>query len=109
MRREGPARRLSIIVRGDDQYHHHPVYSEIVHRAHRSGLAGATVIRGVQGFGAAAVLHQVHAVMDTAPVQIIIIDTPARIDAFVPYISPLVDNGLVLVEDIEAIRYDYGD
>lgn len=109
MRREGPARRLSIIVRENDQYRHHPLYAEIVNRARKSGLAGATVIRGLEGFGAAHVLHGAHAFMDTAPVQIIIIDSPAQIDAFVPYISPLVDNGLIIVDDLRAIRYDPDD
>lgn len=106
MRREGPARRLSIIVREDDQYHHHALYAEIVKRARKSGLAGATVLRGVEGFGAAQVLHHVHAIMDTAPVQIIIIDAPDRIDAFAAEVSPLIEDGVVLVEDLTAIRYD---
>lgn len=106
MRREGPARRLSIIVREDDQYHHHALYAEIVKRAHKSGLAGATVLRGVQGFGAAQVLHQVHTIMDTAPVQIVIVDAADRVDAFAAEISPLVEDGLILVEDLTAILYD---
>ena len=106
MRRAGPARRLSIDVREDDQYRHHPLYAEIVHRARRFGLAGATVLHGIQGFGATQILHETHAIMDTAPVQIIIVDTPARIDAFVPNIAPLVDNGLITVEDLQAVRYD---
>lgn len=106
MRRQGPARRLSIIVREDDQYHHHALYAEIVKRARTAGLAGATVLRGVEGFGAAQVLHEVHAIMDTAPVQIIIIDAPDRVDAFAAEVAPLVNDGVVLVEDLTAIRYD---
>ncbi|HEY3684084.1 MAG TPA: DUF190 domain-containing protein [Streptosporangiaceae bacterium] len=106
MRRDGPARRLSIIIQENDQYRHHALYAEIVMRAQKAGLAGATVLRGVQGFGAAQVLHAAHTIMDTAPVQVIIVDTAAKIDAFAHDISPLVDNGLVVVEDLHAVRYD---
>ena len=106
MRREGPARRLSIIVREDDQFHHHALYAEIVKRARSAGLAGATVLRGLEGFGAAQVLHQVHAIMDTAPVQIIIVDTADRVDAFAAEVEPLVGDGVVLVEELTAVRYD---
>lgn len=108
MRRAGTVRRLTIIVREDDQYHHHALYAEIVQRARNSGLVGATVLRGVQGFGAADVLHQVHTIMDTAPVQITVIDTAERVDAFAAEVSPLVNDGVVLVDDVSAIRYDRG-
>lgn len=106
MRREGSARRLSIIVREDDQYRHHALYAEIVRRARTAGLAGATVLRGVEGFGAAQVVHEAHAIMDTAPVQIVIVDLPERVDAFAAEVAPLVSDGVVLVDDLTAIRYD---
>lgn len=106
MRRQGPARRLSIIVREDDQYHHHALYAEIVKRARAAGLAGATVLRGVEGFGAAQVLHEVHAIMDDAPVQIVVVDAPDRVDAFAAEVAPLVNDGVVFIDDLTAIRYD---
>jgi len=52
MKASGRALRLSIFVGEDDQWHHKPLYCEIVHRAHMAGLAGATVLRGIEGFGA---------------------------------------------------------
>ncbi len=52
MRLEGHALRLTILIGEDDVWHHKPLYHEIVHRAHAAGLAGATVLRGIEGYGA---------------------------------------------------------
>src|SRR2546422_732529 len=54
MRLHGPACRLTVFVGESHQWRHRPVYAEIVHRAHRAGLAGASVFRGVEGFGASS-------------------------------------------------------
>ena len=51
MRSSGPARRLTVLVGEGDHWHHRPVFTEIVHRAHAAGLAGASVFRGVEGYG----------------------------------------------------------
>ena len=54
---EGPATRLTVMVGESDQAHHHPVYTEIVHRAHKAGLAGASVFRGIEGYGKSNHIH----------------------------------------------------
>jgi len=53
----GPARRLTVVVGESDVVGHHPLYAEIVHRAHAAGLAGASVFRGIEGFGASSLIH----------------------------------------------------
>ena len=107
MRLTGPARRLTIFVGESDQFHHHPIYSEIVHRAHRAGLAGATVLRGIEGFGASSHIHttRILSLSQDLPVAIIIVDERERIDAFLPQLDDLVAEGLVIMDDVEVIRY----
>ena len=107
MRLTGPARRLTIFVGESDQYHHHPLYTEIVHRAHSAGLAGATVLRGIEGFGASSHIHTTRflSLSQDLPVAIIVVDERERIDAFLPQLDELVTEGLVIMDDVEVIRY----
>ena len=107
MRLTGPARRLTVFIGESDQFHHHPLYSEIVHRAHRAGLAGATVIRGIEGFGASSHIHTTRflSMSQDLPVAIIIVDERERVDAFLPQLDELVTEGLVIIDDVDVIRY----
>ena len=107
MRLTGPARRLTIFIGESDQYHHHPLYTEIVHRAHRAGLAGATVLRGIEGYGASSHIHTTRllSLSEDLPIAIVIVDAPERIDAFLPQLDELVAEGLVIIDDVEVIRY----
>lgn len=107
MRLQGPAQRLTIVIGESDRYHHHSLANEIVQRAQRAGLAGCTVLRGVEGFGASRTLHTSHvlSLSDDLPVSIVIVDTPEHIEAFLPQIEELVSEGLVVVDDVRVIRY----
>lgn len=93
------ATRLSVFVGAGDSWHHRPLYSEIVHRAHRFGLAGATVLRGVEGFGVHSRIHTTHLLgaRDDVPLVIIIVDTEERIRAFLPQLNEF--EGLCAVLD----------
>ena len=107
MRLTGPARRLTIFIGESDQHHHRPLYAEIVHRAHAAGLAGATVLRGVEGYGASSHIHTTRllSLSQDLPIAIVIVDVAERVDAFLPQLDELVDEGLVILDDVEVIRY----
>jgi PII-like signaling protein len=107
VRLQGPAQRLTIFIGEADRYRHHSLSSEIVARARKAGLAGATVLRGVLGFGASHVLHSAHllSLSDDLPLAIVIVDDQPRISAFLPQLDQLIGDGLVIVDDVEVIRY----
>ncbi|MFE9503368.1 DUF190 domain-containing protein [Streptomyces anthocyanicus] len=103
----GTALRVTIFVGENDTWHHRPLYSEIVHRAHKAGLAGASVFRGVEGFGASSLIHTTRllSLSEDLPVAVVIVDTEERVRAFLPQLDELVAEGLVILDDCEVIRY----
>lgn len=107
MKLSGPALRLTIFVSGDDTLHHKPLYTEIVHRAHKAGLAGASVIQGIEGYGASSRIHTARmlSLSEDLPVAVIIVDAEERIRAFLPQLDELVVEGLVIIDPVEVIRY----
>lgn len=104
---DGTATRLTVYVGESDQWHHRPVSTEIVHRAHAAGLAGASVFRGLEGFGHSSRIHttRVLALTEDLPVAIVIVDSETRIRAFLPSLDELVHGGLVTIEPVEVVRH----
>lgn len=111
MRLQGNAVRLTAIVGEDDTYQHRPLYHEIVLRARQAGLAGASVFRGIEGFGASSAIHTARllSLSEDLPVAVVIVDEEARVREFVPQLDELVGEGLVLLDDVEVIRYSGRD
>ncbi len=107
MKLEGPALRLTIFVGEDDQWRHRPLFTEIVHRARLAGLAGASVIRGIEGYGASSRIHTTRllSLSEDLPVAVIIVDAEERVRAFLPQLDELVTEGLVIIDPVEVIRY----
>ncbi|WP_326701337.1 DUF190 domain-containing protein [Streptomyces sp. NBC_01754] len=102
-----PACRLTVLVDDTDLWHHRPLSSEIVHRAHAAGLSGASVFHGVEGFGGRQMVHtnRLLSMAEDLPVAVVVVDGEARIRAFLPELEELGIQGLITVERVEAIRF----
>ncbi|WP_329080330.1 MULTISPECIES: DUF190 domain-containing protein [unclassified Streptosporangium] len=102
----GRALRLTVFVDDTDTWRHRPLYTEIVHRAHAAGLAGASVFRGVEGFGATSTVHTTRllSMADHLPVVVTIIDTEERIRAFLPRLDDLPAEGLAILDEVEVVH-----
>lgn len=111
MERNGPARRARAYIGESDQWQGQPLYSAIVREARAAGLAGATVLRGIEGFGANSVIHsaRILRLSEDLPVVVDLVDTPERLDAFLPTLLNMVGGGLVTVEDVEVLHYRHHD
>ena len=103
----GPATRLTVIIGETDQWHHKPTYTEIVHRAHQAGLAGASVFRGIEGFGKSHHIHttRILSLSEDLPAAVVIVDTRDKIEAFLPQVDELVTEGLVFLDEVEVVKY----
>ena len=105
MTAQGPATRLTVLVNESDQWHHRPVYAEIVHRAHEAGLAGATVLRGIEGFGRSGRVHtsRILSLTEDLPCAVVVVDTEEKVRAFLPQVEEVVGGGLVTLERVEVL------
>jgi PII-like signaling protein len=107
---EGDARRLTIYVGSQDTWHGRNLAAAIVERCRAMGMAGATLTRGIMGFGKNSRIHRAHllGLSDDLPERIEVVDRPDRIEAFLPALDEMVGAGLIVVEDVRVIRYRQG-
>ena len=98
---------LRIFVGESDRHNHRPLYEAIVLKAREAGLAGATVLRGVMGFGKNSVLHtaKILRLSEDLPMLIEIVDSLEKIEAFVPSLDAMIADGLVTIEKVRVIHY----
>jgi PII-like signaling protein len=103
----GPALRLTIFIGDDDRWQHHPLHHEIVTRARAAGLAGATVLHGCEGYGAASLVHtdRLLDLADSLPIAVIIVDAEDRIRGFLPQLDDLVTEGMVILDEVDVLRH----
>jgi uncharacterized protein len=104
-RRSG--KRLTVFIGEYDRYHHHSLADAILERAREEGLAGATLMRGIEGFGPSGRLKTTRLLSssDDLPIVIEIVDDAHRIDTFIPLLDRMITEGLVIVEDADIHWY----
>jgi PII-like signaling protein len=83
-----------------------PLYEAIVDRCKELGIAGATVFRGLEGFGETAEMHRRHLLRRDQPIVVTVVDTPENIARLIPELESLLDTGVIAVSDVEAIRIE---
>jgi PII-like signaling protein len=107
MKLPSEAELLRIFVGEGDKHDGRPLYEVIVGSARERGMAGATVLRGVLGFGAHSRIHtaKILRLSEDLPIVIEIVDKPERIAEFLPELDELIDEGLITLEKIRVIAY----
>lgn len=110
MKIEGPGQLLRIFVGESDHWQGKPLHEQIVRRARELGLAGATVLRGLAGFGAHSRMHtaKILRLSEDLPLVIEIVDNAERIQPFLPELDRMVDEGLITLEDVHIVAYRHG-
>ena len=98
---------LRLFVGERDRHGHQPLYEAIVTKAREQGLAGATVLRGLLGFGASSVLHTAKLVeiSDDLPMVVEIVDAEEKIEKFLPVLDDMLSSGLVTLEKVRVLQY----
>jgi hypothetical protein len=107
MRITGPGKQLRIFIGESDRWHHRSLADAILEMLREEGLAGATVLRGVAGFGAHSRIHTAHVLRlsEDLPIVIEAIDRPDRIEKVMPRLDEMVREGLVVVSDVDIVVY----
>jgi PII-like signaling protein len=114
MENNSEARLLRIFISSTDQYKHVPLYETIVFEARKFGLAGATVLKGVMGYGASSAISssRLFEITEKLPLVVEIIDETSKIEAFATYILPFFDKArkgcMVTIEKIDILLYKKG-
>lgn len=110
MKTEEPGKLLRIFIGESDRWGYQPLYTAIVEAARKAGLGGATVFKGIEGFGGHSVVHaaRVFDLSSDLPVLVEIVDSEERIRAFLPTLDEMVKEGLVTLETVEVIAYRAG-
>jgi uncharacterized protein len=107
MKLEGTGKLLRIFIGESDTWHGKPLYQAIVQRLRDHGVAGATVLRGIEGFGAHSRIHtaRVLRLSEDLPLVIEVVDLEDRIRSVLPMLDEMVSEGLVTLETVEIILY----
>jgi uncharacterized protein len=111
MKLSGKAKMLRIHFGEDDKWNNKPLYQAIVEKCRELDVAGATVLRGIAGYGASSLIHRSHALSFShdAPVMVSVIDSEEKIQKLIPFLDEVVGDGLIAMSEVEVIKYVHQD
>jgi len=107
MKLEGEGLLLRIFVGESDTWHGKPLYQAIVECVRKAGMAGATVMRGLEGFGAHSRIHttRILRLSEDLPVLIELVDQAERIEKIIPVLDEMIGEGLMTLERVHIVTY----
>lgn len=100
-----PGVRLTLMMTFQDHARHRSLEMEVLKRARKAKLAGLTVFEGQEGFGGSGFVHRTHVMSDDAPLALVMIDTPEKIDVFLESIADLLEGVIAVREDVEILDF----
>lgn len=111
MKMDGEGRLLRVFIGESDRWEGQPLYEAIVRRARAEGLAGATVLRGIEGFGAHSRMHtaKILRLSQDLPIVVEIVDLADRIQEFLPALDQMVGEGMITLETAHIIAYRHDE
>jgi uncharacterized protein len=110
MKLEGKASMLRIHFGEDDKWQNKPLQEAIVVKCRELDIAGATVFRGIEGYGASTLIHKRHVLFSSdRPIMVTVIDTEEKISKLIPALDEMVSEGLIAMSEVEVIRYVHQD
>ena len=106
MKLAGKVKMLRIHFGEDDKWHDKPLYEAIVMKCRELDIAGASVFRGIEGYGASTLIHRSHLLWSSdRPIMISVIDSEPNIARLLPVLDEMVGDGLIAISEVEVIRY----
>jgi PII-like signaling protein len=111
MKLEGKAKMLRVHFGEDDTWKDKPLYKAIVEKCKELDIAGATVLRGFEGYGASTLIRRSHMLSfsSDAPVMVSVIDSEEKIRQLLPHLDQMLQEGLIAMSEVEVIKYVHQD
>jgi len=106
MRTVKKAKLLRLHFGESDQYKGKPLYEAIVDRCKELKIAGATVFRGLEGYGGSAEIHRHHVIRKDQPIVVTIVDTPENLERLIPEIEEMMDTGMIATSEVDYMRIE---
>jgi uncharacterized protein len=106
MRTAKKAKLLRLHFGESDQFGGKPLYEAIVDRCKELKIAGATVFRGLEGFGESAEIHRHHVMRKDQPIVVTIVDTAENLDRLIPEVERMMDTGMIVASTVDCIRIE---